>query len=137
MKKILLLTLTILTILTTTIGAFAHSGRTDSAGGHKDNQNRSGLGSYHYHCSGNPAHLHENGVCPYRSGGTASASTSSTAKPAETPAVTAKTGKTDAEKAASALSKFIKRIKVDLEAQGISMIHTPGTNTIFKLNRTK
>lgn len=26
---------------------------------------RAGLGSYHYHCGGHPAHLHENGVCPY------------------------------------------------------------------------
>lgn len=46
---------------------FAHSGRTDSSGGHKDNKNKSGLGSYHYHCSGHPAHLHTNGVCPYSS----------------------------------------------------------------------
>ena len=45
--------------------AFAHSGRTDSSGGHKDNKNKSGLGSYHYHCGGYPAHLHDGGVCPY------------------------------------------------------------------------
>ncbi len=44
----------------------AHSGRTDSSGGHKDNQNKSGLGYYHYHCGGYPAHLHTNGVCPYK-----------------------------------------------------------------------
>lgn len=44
---------------------FAHSGRTDSSGGHHDYQNKSGLGSYHYHCNGNPPHLHENGSCPY------------------------------------------------------------------------
>ena len=43
----------------------AHSGRTDSRGGHKDNKNKSGLGSYHYHCGGHPAHLHTNGECPY------------------------------------------------------------------------
>lgn len=47
--------------------AYAHSGRTDSNGGHKDNKNKSGLGSYHYHCGGYPAHLHPNGVCPYTS----------------------------------------------------------------------
>jgi hypothetical protein len=47
--------------------AEAHSGRTDSSGGHKDNKNKSGLGSYHYHCGGYPAHLHTNGVCPYSS----------------------------------------------------------------------
>lgn len=45
--------------------ALAHPGRTDSKGGHKDNKNKSGLGSYHYHCDGNPEHLHLNGVCPY------------------------------------------------------------------------
>lgn len=43
----------------------AHSGRTDSHGGHRDNKNKSGLGSYHYHCGGHPAHLHKNGICPY------------------------------------------------------------------------
>lgn len=44
--------------------ASAHSGRTDSSGGHRDNKNASGLGSYHYH-HGYPAHLHTGGVCPY------------------------------------------------------------------------
>lgn len=43
---------------------YAHQGRTDSSGGHRDNRNVSGLGSYHYHCGGHPAHLHTNG-CPY------------------------------------------------------------------------
>lgn len=51
------------------VPAAAHSGRTDSSGGHKDNKNKSGLGSYHYHCGGNPAHLHDGGVCPYTDGG--------------------------------------------------------------------
>jgi hypothetical protein len=46
------------------ITAQAHSGRTDSQGGHRDNKNVSGLGSYHYH-HGYSAHLHPNGVCPY------------------------------------------------------------------------
>ncbi len=48
-----------------TNSAWAHSGRTDSSGGHRDNKNKSGLGSYHYHCGGYPAHLHSNGICPY------------------------------------------------------------------------
>lgn len=47
-------------------GTYAHSGRTDSNGGHRDNNNKSGLGSYHYHCGGYPAHLHINGQCPYK-----------------------------------------------------------------------
>ena len=52
-------------VMCLTLNSFAHSGRTDSSGGHKDNKNKSGLGSYHYHCGGYPAHLHTNGVCPY------------------------------------------------------------------------
>ena len=59
----------------TTQLTFAHSGRTDSNGGHRDNKNVSGLGYYHYHCGGNPAHLHDSGVCPYS--GTSSSSSSS------------------------------------------------------------
>lgn len=59
----------------TVITALAHGGKTDSKGGHKDNKNKSGLGTYHYHCDGYSAHLHSDGVCPYRAG--ASAATSS------------------------------------------------------------
>ena len=44
--------------------ASAHPGGTDANGGHHDYNNVSGLGDYHYH-HGYPAHLHENGVCPY------------------------------------------------------------------------
>ena len=40
--------------------AFAHSGRTDSNGGHTNHS----TGEYHYH-HGQPAHQHPNGVCPY------------------------------------------------------------------------
>lgn len=70
----------LISIITIGTNAYAHSGRTDSAGGHKDNKNASGLGSYHYHCGGNPAHLHPNGICPYSSnqGSTSSSSQSST-----------------------------------------------------------
>lgn len=56
---------------------FAHSGKTDSNGGHKDNKNKSGLGSYHYHCGGYPAHLHTNGVCPYSSNSSTAANKNS------------------------------------------------------------
>jgi len=54
----------ILLVLCTHSYTLAHSGRTDSSGGHRDNKNASGLGSYHYH-HGYPAHLHTNGICPY------------------------------------------------------------------------
>lgn len=63
-KSILLILILSLSIPMT---ATAHSGRTDSNGGHRDNKNVSGLGSYHYHCGGYPAHLHQNGICPYKS----------------------------------------------------------------------
>ena len=53
-------------IFSSAISSYAHSGRTDSSGGHKDNKNKSGLGSYHYHCGGYPAHLHTSGYCPYK-----------------------------------------------------------------------
>ncbi len=65
-RRLLAVVCVILVVLSTATTAFAHSGRTDSRGGHKDNKNKSGLGSYHYHCGGYPAHLHTNGYCPYR-----------------------------------------------------------------------
>lgn len=66
-KKILAIVLMMISIVSIGLNTYAHSGRTDSSGGHKDNQNKSGLGSYHYYCGGNPPHLHTNGVCPYAS----------------------------------------------------------------------
>lgn len=66
-KKIVSVLIIILIVLSMQISVYSHSGRTDANGGHKDNQNKSGLGSYHYHCGGYPAHLHTNGVCPYSS----------------------------------------------------------------------
>lgn len=64
-SKLLLLFLMLLLVCNSSITVFAHSGRTDGSGGHRDNKNKSGLGSYHYHCGGYPAHLHNNGYCPY------------------------------------------------------------------------
>lgn len=74
-KKIISILLIILSIISIGVNAYAHSGRTDSSGGHKDNNNKSGLGSYH--CGGHPAHLHTNGVCPYSSSSSASKSSTS------------------------------------------------------------
>lgn len=68
LKKLMKNLLSIMMICTmATSTAFAHSGRTDANGGHRDNKNVSGLGYYHYHCGGYPAHLHPGGVCPYKS----------------------------------------------------------------------
>ena len=64
MKKQLLAILTALSLSFGVVPAYAHSGRTDSSGGHHDYNNVSGLGTYHYHHGFGP-HLHPNGVCPY------------------------------------------------------------------------
>lgn len=66
-KKFLVGGLALCMLISTSTIALGHSGRTDSSGGHRDNKNKSGLGSYHYHCGGYPAHLHSNGGCPYSS----------------------------------------------------------------------
>ena len=63
MKRITILILVILFSLT--LGAFAHGGRTDKYGGHRDKNNISGLGYYHFHCGGHPAHLHNDNICQY------------------------------------------------------------------------
>lgn len=65
-------------IMSIEIISYAHSGRTDGSGGHHDNQNKSGLGNYHYHCGGHPAHLHTNGVCPYAEKSTVTTSSTPT-----------------------------------------------------------
>lgn len=66
LKKVVAIIVVLMLLCVPTVN-FAHSGRTDANGGHRDNQNKSGLGSYHYHCGGYPAHLHDGGVCPYTS----------------------------------------------------------------------
>ena len=77
MKRIVAGCMTVMLMIALAITVHAHGGRTDSSGGHKDNENVSGLGWYHYHCGGHPAHLHNNGVCPYKKGSSSSSSSSS------------------------------------------------------------
>lgn len=77
LKKVLMLALAMALVIAQIQVVAAHSGRTDSQGGHHDYKNVSGLGSYHYHCGGYPAHLHKNGVCPYSSSSTTKKSSSS------------------------------------------------------------
>ncbi len=94
-RKVILILVVILSIFSVGATTYAHPGRTDSNGGHKDNKNRSGLGSYHFHCGGNPPHLHTNGICPYSSGSSTSQSSTSNyspsnAKPTSSPTSTPK-----------------------------------------------
>ena len=60
MKKILCIIIAVICVISFSILCFAHSGRTDANGGHKD----SSTGEYHYH-HGYPEHQHPNGKCPY------------------------------------------------------------------------
>ena len=60
MKKFSVIISAILLVCVLGLSALAHSGRTDSDGGHNENIN----GGYHYH-HGYSAHQHPNGVCPY------------------------------------------------------------------------
>lgn len=83
-KKIISILLIVLSIISIGVNAYAHSGRTDSRGGHKDNNNKSSLGSYHYHCGGHPAHLHTNGVCPYSSSSSTSKNSTSSSSSSST-----------------------------------------------------
>lgn len=77
-KKVLVLCMCVCLSISSTI-SFAHSGRTDANGGHHDYQNKSGLGSYHYHHGLGP-HLHKNGVCPYSTKAKSSSSSRKTSK---------------------------------------------------------
>lgn len=94
-KKIIITIILCIVLIFTSSIVFAHSGRTDSSGGHRDNKNKSGLGSYHYHCGGHPAHLHTNGVCPYSS----SASSKSSGTKSTTSTSSSSVKKTSAKQA--------------------------------------
>lgn len=84
-KTIIKIAICIALTLALILTAYAHSGRTDSQGGHKDNKNASGLGPYHYHCGGHPAHLHSDGVCPYASSAAPPPTTQKPAQPSAPP----------------------------------------------------
>lgn len=97
----LMLAATIALTPATTLG---HGGRTDANGGHKDNKNKSGLGSYHYHCGGNSAHLHDKGVCPYSSSTSTKSTTTSKSS-------TTKTSTSSTKKATTSTSNKTDEIK--------------------------
>lgn len=88
--KIIINLLIAMSVISISISAYAHSGRTDANGGHRDNKNKSGLGSYHYHCGGYPAHLHTNGVCPYSSSPKSNKNSSSSSSNSNTKITTTK-----------------------------------------------
>lgn len=92
----------------------AHPGKTDRNGGHKDKKNKSGLGSYHYHCGGHPAHLHDNGVCPY-AGSTnpnSSSTSSSTTNTASGATAASSTSSNNAQPAADNTAMVAATVKI-------------------------
>lgn len=110
-KKIMALIAMISVLISIEVNCFAHSGKTDKNGGHKDNQNKSGLGSYHYHCGGYPAHLHPSGVCPYSS---SSSSSSTTTKKSTNNSTTTTTTKSTATESTATKTKNIEVEKVEI-----------------------
>ena len=79
LKRFLLTLLSLTTVFVFSI-SFAHSGGTDSQGGHYNHS----TGEYHFH-HGYHAHQHPNGVCPYDTPSRSSSSytTMPTPKPTE------------------------------------------------------
>lgn len=112
-KKLFIKTILSIIIMFTTFCStiiYAHSGRTDKNGGHKDNKNASGLGNYHYHCGGYPAHLHPNGVCEYTGSGKNTSSTNTSTQSKSTKQnTTQETGKTTQQNTVQEANKTTKQ----------------------------
>lgn len=92
-----------------------HSGRTDSSGGHRDNKNKSGLGSYHYHCGGHEAHLHNNGICPYSN---TSKSSNSTTKKSSNASNSSSSTKKATTKTSTKYSATVEKVQIALNNLG-------------------
>ena len=108
-------------MLSSSITVNAHPGRTDSSGGHRDNKNASGLGSYHYHCGGHEAHLHNNG-CPYKTNNattTTSKPNSTAAKPTNSKNNTSKNNVNKNEESRKASENKAQESKIAKEKESI------------------
>lgn len=128
-KKIVTIVLICVFSITICNITFAHSGKTDSNGGHKDNKNKSGLGSYHYHCGGYPAHLHTNGVCPYSSNSSTAANKNSK--------TTSKTSSSNTSSNSSANSKSSTSSNSSANSKSSSRVSSKSnSNTNSKSNQT-
>lgn len=110
-KRIGIFLIILIIALVLPLNCIAHSGRTDSHGGHKDNKNASGLGPYHYHCGGNPPHLHDGGVCPYSS----TAQTTTTSSEPVEQSTTTKSQTTTSTKKTEPKTIAVKSIKTSKE----------------------
>lgn len=120
-KKVCAILLIVCLVMAIAESTFAHSGRTDSSGGHKDNQNKSGLGSYHYHCGGNPPHLHDNGVCPYSSNSSNYSSSSSSSSKSSTSSSSSKSNSCDSVTTSSSSVKTTTKEETVIKASSIEI----------------
>ena len=111
-KKVVAIVVLLVALLCMPMVNMAHSGRTDASGGHRDNKNKSGLGSYHYHCGGYPAHLHDGGVCPYTSSAPATTSVQSTPTTTKTTSSTSTKTTTPAEVKASKIEIAVTALEI-------------------------
>ena len=124
LKEVIIIVI-LVTLLYMPIVNLAHSGRTDSSGGHKDNKNASGLGSYHYHCGGHPAHLHTGGVCPYSSSA-APATTSTTSSSTSSAATSSKTTTTPKKVVANKVEVNVDELNLIIgESKSLTAVVSP------------
>ena len=115
-KKIISILVIIVVLLCMPTVNLAHGGRTDKNGGHKDKNNESGLGSYHFHCGGHPAHLHDGGVCPYTSS-PAPASTTSTSSSSSS-----LTSSTSSTTTTTTTPKKVNPSKVEIDVKDLEIL---------------
>lgn len=120
-RKLLISILMMTIIICASLSTFAHSGRTDSSGGHKDNKNASGLGSYHYHCGGYPAHLHTNGICPYSSNKTSKSTSASSMSSSGSNKSSSSTSKSSTTSSTSSSLTTIAATEIKIDQDNCSM----------------
>ncbi len=113
--------------------AFAHSGRTDSKGGHYDRS----TGEYHYH-HGYKAHQHENGVCPYDYKDATDHSPRKSTKPVRTSATPRPTVRSTLKPAVTAqprttLSPAAKKKKSEQTEQVVTAVGVGSILTVYVL----
>lgn len=114
-KEVVAIVVVLVALLCMPTVGYAHKGRTDANGGHKDNKNASGLGPYHYHCGGYPAHLHDGGVCPYTS--SAPATTSVQCTP-----TTQSTTKTTSSTSTKTTPVEVKASKIEIDVTELELL---------------
>ena len=131
--KIISIIIITLSIISISLNAYTHSGRTDSNGGHKDNKNKSGLGSYHYHCGGHPAHLHKNGVCPYASGSSSSQSSSSGSSSSQSSSSGASSSQSSSSSSSSSQSSSSSSSSSQSDSSNVSTTTKPATIAVTEI----